>query len=263
MITDVNVYPLAYSNNNTVALASVIVDNAVAVNSIAVKCSQEGELYLQLPQKLNKATGQYEDIFFPITKEARDELNSKIFDKLQNPDKNMDIKESFKGEPKIDVNISRYQKPLENGKIGSGTMTVGDSYVVKNVSAFQRPDGSTRYTLPQYKSLSGKFKSIVAPASKEMHPIIENAVNAEVNTQYSYYSVDNQTFKKLRDEAPEMFKQCSGADGKNVKIKFPTENKAEVLDTLAKLSGKNLSASAQATNAAKTAAPAVATAPRR
>lgn len=262
MITAVNIFPLTYSNNNTVALASVIVDNAVAVNSIAVKRSQEGELYLQLPQKLNKATGKYEDIFFPITKEARDELNSKVFDKLQNPDKNMDIKESFKGEPNIEVNIARYQKPLENGKIGSGTMTVGDSYVVKNVSVYQRPDGSIRYELPKYKALSNKLKSIVAPASKEMHPIISNAVNAEVNTQYSYYSVDNQTFKKLRDEAPEMFKQCSSSDAKNVKIKFPTENKAEVLNTLAELAGKNLSAPAQAANAA-TAAPAVATAPRR
>lgn len=262
MITDVNVFPLTYSNNNTVALASVIVDNAVAVNSIAVKRSQEGELYLQLPQKLNKATGKYEDIFFPITKEARDELNSKVFDKLQNPDKNMDIKESFKGEPNIDVNIARYQKPLENGKIGSGTMTVGDSYVVKNVSAYQRSDGSIRYELPKYKALSNKLKSIVAPSSPEMHQKIGNAVNAEVNTQYSYYSVDNQTFKKLRDEAPEMFKQCSSSDGKNVKIKFPTENKAEVLNTLAELSGKNLSAPAQTVNAA-TAAPAVATAPKR
>lgn len=253
MITDVNVYPLVYSNNNTVALASVMIDNTIAVNSIAVKRSQEGELYIQLPQKFNKTTEKYEDVFFPITKEARDELNSKIFDKLQSPDKNMDIKESFKGEPRIDVNIARYQKQLENGKIGSGTMTVGNAYVVKNVSVYQRPDGSLRYLLPQYKDLSGEFKSIVAPASKDIHQKIAGAVTAEVNTPYSYYSIDQFTFKKLRSEAPGMFKQISASDGKTVKIKFPTENKEEMLNTLAKLADPAQVTAAKAQSAAAAA----------
>lgn len=249
MITDVNVSPLSYSTNGTLALASVTVDNAVVISSIAVKQnSQTGELYVQMPQKFNKTKGAYEDVAFPITSAARDELVGKVIAKYNNPSISYDIRDKVNIEPDISANIAKYQKPLENGKIGAGTLTVGDSFVIRNVNAYQSEKGQF-YLMPQYKALSGEFKSIVAPASKDMHKKITDVVKTEINTDYSYRSVDNETFQKLRDTCPDLFKQCSNSDGKNVKIKFNTADKEkinEMLGNIVNAAKPNLSAAAAA-----------------
>lgn len=251
MITDVNVTPLSYSTNGTLALASVTVDNAVVINSIAVKQnSQTGELYVQMPQKFNKSKGAYEDVAFPITPAARDELVGKVIAKYNNPSISYDIRDKVNIEPDISANISKYQKPLENGKIGAGTLTVGDSFVIRNVNAYQSEKGQF-YQMPSYKALSGEFKSIVAPASKEMHKKITDVVKTEINTEYSYRSVDNETFQKLRDTCPDLFKQCSSSDGKNVKIKFDTADKEKINETL----GNIVNAAKASLNAAQPAVP--------
>lgn len=249
MITDVNVSPLPYSTNGTLALASATVDNAVVISSIAVKQNQNGELYVQMPQKFNKTKGAYEDVAFPITSAARDELVSKVIAKYNNPSISYDIRDKVNIEPEISANISKYQNPLESGQIGAGTLTVGDSFVIRNVKAYQSAEKGQFYLMPQYKALSGEFKSIVAPASKDMHRKITDVVKTELNTDYSYRSVDNETFQKLRDTCPDLFKQCSSSDGKNVKIKFDTADKAKINETLANIvnaAKPNLNAAAAA-----------------
>lgn len=250
MITDVNVTPLPYSTNGTLALASVTVDNAVVINSIAVKQNQNGELYVQMPQKFNKTKGAYEDVAFPITSAARDELVGKVIAKYNNPSISYDIRDKVNIDPDISANIAKYQKPLENGKIGSGTLTVGDSFVIRNVNTYQSEKGQF-YQLPSYKALSGEFKSIVAPATKEMHNKISDVVKTELNTEYSYRSVDTETFQKLRDTCPDLFKQCSNSDGKNVKIKFNTADKEKINETL----GNIVNAAKPNLNAAAAAVP--------
>lgn len=238
MLTNVNVTPLSYSTNGTLGLASVTVDNAVVISSIAIKQNQNGELYVQIPQKFNKNKKQYEDVAFPITPEARDELSSKVLAKYANPDLDMDIRAVANTSPQIDANIAKYQKPKANGQIGAGTLTVNDSFVIRNVSAYQNENG-VFYQMPSYKALDGNFKSFVSPASKEMHKQIHDTVSKEINTEYFYKSVDNETFKKLRDICPDLFKQLSGSDDKNVKIKFDKANAEQINDMLGKLSTKD------------------------
>ena len=235
MITNVNVSPLEYSNSNVVAMASVTIDNAVTVNSISIRTnSRTGELYVQMPQKYNKGKSAYEDIAFPITQDARDELNAKVIEKYR----------------KISANIAKYDKPLENGKIGSGTVSVGDSFIVRNISVYENDKG-LYWQMPSYKALDGSFKSMVVPSSPDAFKSLDTVIKDEVNTQYSYRMVDAATFKKLRDSCPDLYKQCSGAsEDKNVKIKFKESDKAQILETLSRL--KNMSESPAAT-AAKTA----------
>lgn len=251
MITNVNVSPLEYSNSNVVAMASVTIDNAVTVNSISIRTnSRSGELYVQMPQKYNKGKSAYEDIAFPITQDARDELNAKVIEKYRNPSADMDIRDEINYDAKISANIAKYDKPLENGKIGSGTVSVGDSFIVRNISVYENNKG-LYWQMPSYKALDGSFKSMVVPSSPDAFKSLDTVIKDEVNTQYSYRMVDAATFKKLRDSCPDLYKQCSGAsEDKNVKIKFKESDKAQILETLSRL--KNMSESSAAT-AAKTA----------
>ena len=103
---------------------------------------------------------------------------------------------------------------------------------------YQAIDGSMYYKLPQYKSLSGNDKSIVSPVSKDMHKNIGKIIEAEMKIDYSYRLVDNETFKKMRDACPDLFKQCSSSEDKNVKIKFDSANKEQINEMLVKLSSK-------------------------
>lgn len=246
MITNVNVSPLSYSATKTLALASVTVDNAVVIKSIQIKQNENGELYLQMPQKMKIDKNypdkkQYDDIAFPITKEAHEELNSKVFEKFANPDVNIDLFDSPQTQqqpPQIDVNIAKYSRPKRDGQIGAGTLTINDSFVIKDVRVYQAIDGSMYYKLPQYKSLSGNDKSIVSPVSKDMHKNIGKIIEAEMKIDYSYRLVDNETFKKMRDACPDLFKQCSSSEDKNVKIKFDSANKEQINEMLVKLSSK-------------------------
>lgn len=246
MITDVNVSPLSYSVSNTVGLASVTVDNAVVINSIQIKQNQNGELYLQMPQKQridknNPNMKQYDDIAFPITKEAHEELNNKVFEKFKNPDAKIGLFDPPQSQqPQIDVNIAKYSYPRRDGQIGAGTLTVNDSFVIKDVRVYQAKDGSMYYKLPYKKDLSGQNdRSIVSPASKDMHKKIDQVIKAEMGVDYSYRLVDNQTFQKMRDTCPDLFKQCSSSsEGKNVKIKFDSANKEQINEMLGKLSAK-------------------------
>ena len=262
MITNVNVSPLEYSTNNTVALASVTVDNTLTVNSIAIKRNtQSDELYVQMPQKFNKNKEAYEDIAFPTTQQSRDELNAKVLEKYRNPDVNMDIRANEPVNAKIDANIAKYSQPLKNGKIGAGTISVGDSFVVRNVSVFQSDKGQPFWNMPSYKALDGSFKSIVVPTSKEAYRQLDSAVKAEINTRYAYRMVDPETFKNLKAACPDLYKQCSGfSEDKNIKIKFDEANKAAMNEILGKLSAKNTQNAASALpmqGAAQAARPAI------
>ena len=75
---DVRAYPIAEPKNNTVAFASVTINDMIGINGIRVVSGANG-LFTAMPQaKDNK--GEYRDIAFPVTKELRQQLNKAIID---------------------------------------------------------------------------------------------------------------------------------------------------------------------------------------
>ncbi len=74
-ITDVRVY-LRKGNENLKAFASVTLDGAFAVKELKVIEGQKG-LFVSMPSR-KTPDGKYRDVAFPITKEARDLLQSTV-----------------------------------------------------------------------------------------------------------------------------------------------------------------------------------------
>ena len=66
---------------NVKAIASITVDDVIAVRSIRVMNGSKG-LFVSFPSQ-KKKDGTYEDVVFPVTKEARDEITSAILAKYQ------------------------------------------------------------------------------------------------------------------------------------------------------------------------------------
>jgi len=75
---DVRAYPIAEPKSNTVAFASVTINDMIAINGIRVVSGEKG-LFAAMPQTKD-SSGEYRDIAFPVTKELRQQLNKAILD---------------------------------------------------------------------------------------------------------------------------------------------------------------------------------------
>ena len=82
---DISVKSMGLTNdegNITRAIATICLDNVFNIEGVTVKRSKDNNLYVQLPQKIQKdrETGEkkYKDACYPITKELRDEINSSV-----------------------------------------------------------------------------------------------------------------------------------------------------------------------------------------
>lgn len=80
-ITEVKIYKL--DGDKTVALANIVIDNDFVVTGLKIVNGVKG-LFVAMPSKKNMKedrTKDYYDIAFPITKEAREQIQSSVLDK--------------------------------------------------------------------------------------------------------------------------------------------------------------------------------------
>lgn len=75
---DARAYPIAEPKGNTVAYASVTINDMFAVNGIRVMNSEKG-MFAAMPS-VKDAKGEYRDICFPVTKELRAQLNTAVLE---------------------------------------------------------------------------------------------------------------------------------------------------------------------------------------
>ena len=68
-------------NSSTEALATAVINEAIALNKIAVKKDKDGKYFVSMYRAKN-SQGEYEDVFHPITREARDQMNKLILDEF-------------------------------------------------------------------------------------------------------------------------------------------------------------------------------------
>ena len=77
-ITETRVFPLSKKDSNLKAFASVTIDDAICITGIRIVEGKIG-LFMSMPQSKDN-DGEYHDIAFPITKEAREELEAAVLD---------------------------------------------------------------------------------------------------------------------------------------------------------------------------------------
>ena len=77
-ITEIRVYPLSKEDSTLKAFASVTFDDAIVVTGIRVIDGSNG-LFISMPQSKDN-DGEYHDIVFPKSKEARTELQDAVID---------------------------------------------------------------------------------------------------------------------------------------------------------------------------------------
>ena len=70
------------------ANASITIDDMFAVRDIKIcvikKGKRKGEIYVQFPSAFNKRDEEWYNVFFPVTKEAREKLVNDIINEYEN-----------------------------------------------------------------------------------------------------------------------------------------------------------------------------------
>lgn len=84
IISDIRVYPYESDKSNTKAFVSVTIGGVFAISNITVVEGKKG-LFVSMPQRLQGKgrNAEYKDICFPVTKEFREELYTKILDEYE------------------------------------------------------------------------------------------------------------------------------------------------------------------------------------
>ena len=98
---DVRAYPIAEPKGNTVAFASVTINDMIAINGIRVVEGANGT-FAAMPQTKDDK-GEYRDIAFPVTKELRQELNKAVLNEYaiqKNQPEKASVKEQIKDNAK-------------------------------------------------------------------------------------------------------------------------------------------------------------------
>ena len=93
IITNVSVYTLNDSNSKTVALATVTIADCLVLTGLRIVKGKKG-MFVSMPQRKtnpDKNGNEYADIFFPVTRDFREELNNALLNKY---DKKVDEEEN-------------------------------------------------------------------------------------------------------------------------------------------------------------------------
>jgi len=77
MNIEVRAYPIAEPKGSTKGYASVTVDGMFGAHGISIIEKKDGELFVAMPQTKD-AKGEYRDIFHPVTKEGREQLQTEV-----------------------------------------------------------------------------------------------------------------------------------------------------------------------------------------
>ena len=91
---DVRAYPITEPKSNTVAFASVTINDLIAINGIRIVSGEKG-LFAAMPQTKD-AHGEYRDIAFPVTKELRLQLNKAVLDEYAVQKDKVSVKDQIK-----------------------------------------------------------------------------------------------------------------------------------------------------------------------
>ena len=83
-ITDTKIFPLKRKDSKVKAFASVTLDKVICITDIRIIDGSKG-LFISFPQQKG-SDGEYYDVVFPVTKEAREGFSKKILDAYKKQD---------------------------------------------------------------------------------------------------------------------------------------------------------------------------------
>jgi stage V sporulation protein G len=195
---DVRVYPIDEPKGNTVAFASVAVDDVVAIRGVRVIDGEKG-LFMSMPQSKDK-DGEYHDIAFPLTADLRKELGDAVIgeyirvSRLEPEQRGYGAYEMAEAnarqgeEIKFDARVYPLDKPQGSTK-AFASVSIEDAVAIRGIRVIDGEKGMF-INMPQSKDKDGEYHDIAFPLNGDLRREISKALiagyeNAEKNAEKS------------------------------------------------------------------------------
>jgi stage V sporulation protein G len=124
---DIRVYPIEEPKGDTVAFASIALNDLIAIRGVRVVDSATGA-FVSMPQSLDKKTGVYHDVAFALYDDLKKEINKAVLDE-------------YKRTASLEPEERGYEKPEARGLDG---VNAEDIKVYARVYPLDDPQGNTK-----------------------------------------------------------------------------------------------------------------------
>lgn len=186
---DIRVYPIAEPKGNTLAFASIAIDDLAAIRGVRVVDSEKG-LFVTMPQSQDK-TGLYHDIAFPIDGDLRKEINAAVLEEFQfqaslDPSRrgygNLEVDPDAAtvrdaADVALDVKVFPIAKP-RGDTLAFASVGLDDLVAIRGIRVVSSEKGNF-VVLPQSKDKNGEFHDVAFPLSGDLRKAISNAILSE------------------------------------------------------------------------------------
>jgi stage V sporulation protein G len=187
---DIRVYPIDEPKGNTLAFASIAVDDLAAIRGVRVVDSEKG-LFVSMPQSQDK-TGLFHDIAFPLDGDLRKEINAAVLDEFEHqsslhpeqrgyekPETEANGRSAL--DVKLDVKVFPVNEPRGN-TLAFASVGLDDTVAIRGIRVVSSAKGNF-VSMPQSKDKDGNFHDVAFPLSGDLRKEVSKAVLAEFKQQ--------------------------------------------------------------------------------
>lgn len=175
------------AEGNAKAVAQVTINNEFAIKGIKVYEGEKG-LFVSMPSR--KIGSEYQDIVFPITAEARAQLNSAVLETygklVESGLEKLPIEKNASPEKSTSkISVSLHMLNDEKTK-AVGQIVIDDSIVVSGVKVRHGTNAQGEekdfVSMPSYQTQTGEYKEYALPVTKDCYEKVNKAVLGSYET---------------------------------------------------------------------------------
>ena len=165
------------ANPRLKALATVALNDEFVIKGVKVVAGENG-LFASMPSRSFK--GEYSDIIFPITAEAREQLNNTVIDAFaeltQSGEQTLYNPVDTPEKSVSDITVSLHG--IENGgkTKAAGQIVIDDNFVITGVKVVEGKEQKNFVQMPSYQTQTGEYAQYANAITTDMHEKIQDKV---------------------------------------------------------------------------------------
>lgn len=188
---DIRVYPIEEPKGNTLAFASIAIDDLAAIRGVRVVEGEKG-LFVTMPQSQDNS-GIYHDTAFPLNGDLRKEINAAVLDEFRYQASLGSAERGYEkpdiaaantrqaGDVNIDIKVFPIAEP-KGSTLAFASAGLDDVMAIRGLRVVASEKGNF-VSMPQSKDKNGEHHDVAFPLSGELRKAISNAVLNEYKQQ--------------------------------------------------------------------------------
>lgn len=189
----IRIYKVEKENSNLRGFVSITFDNVFCAKSIALKESQKGGIYLEMPKYKEYGTGEYMPFFAFKDGEFRKAVTEQVKEAYQKmEDKMVDLEESW-GDEELYYDLSVMPTKGNDTFKADVSMKLQDVFVVHQMHIIQGWNGKTFVGMPQRDNSSKNEREDIAhPIEADFKQELEAAIMEEYQRKQEFAQSQKQ-----------------------------------------------------------------------